>query len=436
MRFLELGQWLAWQETLHPKSIDLGLERCQVVATRMGLDILQFPVVTVSGTNGKGSCIALLAAIWQAAGYRVGAYTSPHLHRYNERVCVAGSNVSDNDLVEAFAVVDEARGEVSLTYFEFGTLAAVWLLKRYGVEVALLEVGLGGRLDAVNVFDSDVALLTSIGLDHIDWLGSDIDQIGREKAGIFRAGHPAVVADPTAPESVAKCARWLEAKLFRSGQEFTYQWSGENWRWCSAQMVWEQLPIPALLGPHQLQNAAAALMVVELLGGQLSVNREAIDDGLRGVTLNARQQLFPGDVLRVIDVAHNPHAAERLRDGLALIPCCGKTRAVFASLSDKDTAGIVSVLMGTVDDWYVADAPAPRGSAGASLAQVIRALGAGSRISEFGTVKMAYLAALKEAELGDRVVCFGSFHAAGQGLEIETEALMMNAVAVGYLTDG
>ncbi|HSP00336.1 MAG TPA: bifunctional tetrahydrofolate synthase/dihydrofolate synthase, partial [Thioalkalivibrio sp.] len=312
MRFDTLEQWLAWQETLHPKAIDLGLERVARVAGRLGLLEPSHAVITVAGTNGKGSTVALLDAIYRAAGYRVCTYTSPHLLRYNERIRIHGALASDEALCRAFDAVDTARGEESLSYFEFGTLAALWLFWEAAPDVAILEVGLGGRLDAVNIIDSDVAVITSIGIDHEAWLGSDREVIGAEKAGVFRAARPAVCGDPRPPASIQRRALDLGAKLYMAGRDFSWQAAalGQGWQWQGpGAVVLADLPLPALFGPIQLNNAASALTAVTLLQARLAVSREALARGLQQVRLPGRFQQLRDKPLVILDVAHNPQGA-------------------------------------------------------------------------------------------------------------------------------
>ncbi len=412
MRFATLDEWLRWQEQLHPATIELGLERVRTVLQRLGWVSPPCMVVTVGGTNGKGSSVAMLESILCAAGRHVGSYTSPHLLRYNERVRLRGSEVDDATLCAAFERVERARGEVPLTYFEFGTLAAIDIFARQGVEIALLEVGLGGRLDAVNVLDPDVALVTSIGIDHQEWLGSDRESIGREKAGIFRAGGPAVCGDPDPPRSLLEEAQRRGARLHRAGVDFGFTRRGEEWDWWGEEAAWRGLPLPGLPGSFQLQNAAAVLMVLNLLQPRLPVAEEALRRGMAGVTLAGRLQRIPGEVERLLDVAHNPHAAARLAASLAELPCRGRTLAVVGMLADKDHAGVFEPLLPLVDGWYLADLPVPRAARACQLAATLsrQRPEAAPCCFEFEEVTTAYQRALEEARPGDRVVVLGSFH--------------------------
>ncbi len=414
MRFDTLADWLRWQETLHPSEIELGLERVADVLARLDLKTPSFTVVTVAGTNGKGSSVAMLEAILRAAGYRVGCYTSPHLVRYNERIRIDGEAVSDRALCEAFDRVDRARGlglqKTSLTYFEFGTLAAIDLLQRADVQIAVLEVGLGGRLDAVNALDADVALITAIDLDQQDWLGNDRETIAREKAGILRTGRPAVCADPRPPASLLAYADQLGAQLLVAGQDFHWQDRGEEWEWTGAQV--HHLPQPALAGRHQLDNAAGVLAVLQWLATDFPVTSEAIGHGLRSVQLPGRFQLVAGPPLHIFDVAHNPQSARVLADNLARQPCVGNTRAVLAMLADKDMAALADNLRGQVDHWYLAPLDVPRG---ATVTQLQAALG-DVVSSGFDSVPAALAAARQASTPEDRIVVLGSFYTVAAAL--------------------
>lgn len=421
MRFDSLAEWLRWQETLHPRAIDLGLERCQAVAERMQLRAPPFPVVSVAGTNGKGSSVVLLEAILRASGHRVGAYTSPHLLRYNERIRIGGEEVEDAALVAAFERVDQARGDISLTYFEFGTLAAMDLFSRREVEVALLEVGLGGRLDAVNVFDADVALVTTVAIDHVEWLGSERERIAREKAGIFRPDRPAVYADADVPDALQERACELGARLFRAGQEFGFERDANaaSWSWRCGSHARHGLPAPALPGTHQYQNAAGALMVLAALEERLRVSEAAIRAGLTAVRLPGRLQILPGRVERIVDVAHNVQAAQALAHALAVRPCRGRTHAVLAMLGDKDVCGAAAAMDAVVDAWYVAGLDGPRAISAQATAQRLGSVQLRAPVAVYQRVADAYGAALAAAAPADRVVTFGSFHTAAEILRLE-----------------
>lgn len=379
MRFNTLDAWLDWQSTLHAPGIDLGLERVQAVQARLALDLRDRRVLTVAGTNGKGSAAAMLDAILQAAGYRTGRYTSPHLTRYNERVTIAGRHASDVELLEAFEAVDRARQDTPLTYFEFGTLAALWLFAAARLDVVILEVGLGGRLDAVNAVDSDACLITRIGLDHQALLGDTREAIGREKAGIFRAARPAVCADPDPPASIAATARAVEAKLYQRGRDFELVDSELTLRLRGLDGVLRDYARPALFGGHQLDNAAGALVMLEALRQRVPVAREAIDTGLAGIHLPGRFEVRShGCQTWIFDVAHNPQAAHALARQLAAWRAqhaspAPVVTAIFGCLRDKDARGIVQALAGQVDGWITVSTPPPRGIAGAALAPIVQA---------------------------------------------------------------
>ncbi len=359
-----LDAWLAYLETLHPRSIALGLARVGAVHARLDA-ALSCPVITVSGTNGKGSTCAMLESILRAAGYRTALYTSPHLLRYNERVQIGGTQATDAELLAAFEVVENARcasvdaqgKATALTYFEFGTLAALWLFARAQPDVVVLEVGLGGRLDAVNIVDADVGVLTSVDIDHVDYLGPTREDIGREKAGIFRAGRPAVVADPHPPASVIDAARKVGAPVTQIGRDYGYVDEGRQWRYWGPRGDRYGLPFPALRGACQLANAATALVVLDLLHARLPVSGGALRAGLHTVTLPGRFQVLPGRPVTVLDVAHNPHAATVLADELGAMGFFPRTLAVCGMLADKDIAGVAAAMVTRVDRWFVA-APA------------------------------------------------------------------------------
>lgn len=407
-RFATLDDWLNWQETLHPRAVELGLERVRAVQRRLRPEPPPHIVITVGGTNGKGSCVALLEAILRAAGYRVGAYTSPHLLRYNERIRVNGADADDAAICRAFARIDAARGDRSLTYFEFGTLAALELFRDAGVEVAVLEVGLGGRLDAVNSVDADAALVVSVGIDHVDWLGADRDGIGHEKAGIYRPGRPALCADPDPPPRLLDHARNLGARFQRVGRDYGFARTGPTWRWWAGDSRLDELPPPALAGEHQLGNAAAALATLASLRDRLPVHPDAIRAGLLAVRLPGRFQVFPGPVEWILDVAHNPHAAKVLADNLRDRHCSGKTLAIVGLLADKDAGGVIRALAGSVADWYPVTLDGPRGRAGAELAALLS--DAGARALARDDLIDACRTARITARPGDRIVVFGSFH--------------------------
>jgi dihydrofolate synthase/folylpolyglutamate synthase len=404
-----LSDWLSYLEQLHPKSIALGLERVGQVWDRLAIRP-KFPVITVAGTNGKGSACAMLERVYLEAGYRVACYTSPHLLRYNERVRVHGQEAVDAQLCRAFTAVEQVRQDTPLTYFEFGTLAAMWHFIQEQVDVAILEVGLGGRLDAVNIFDPACAVLTSVDLDHVDYLGNSRESIGREKAGIFRAGIPAVCGDADAPASVLEYARTIHADFRKIGDDFGFIRHQAAWEFNSGDMHFPELPLPALSGSFQLHNAACVLEVVRVLQSKLPVPKAAICDGLQHVALAGRFQVFSGKPSVILDVAHNPHAARGLAENLRKLPHAGRTLAVFAMLADKDIHGVVRALVGEVDVWYVADTHHPRGATGLSLVDILREIAPAAAIESLPDVLSAYRQACLSAGENDRIAAFGSFY--------------------------
>lgn len=413
----DLPGWLSYLEQLHPKTIDLGLDRVAEVRQRLDLNP-SFPIITVAGTNGKGSTCAMLEAILLAAGYRVGLYTSPHLLRYNERVRINGEEASDEALCEAFAAVEQARGEVSLTYFEFGTLAAVWLFARAGLDAAILEVGLGGRLDAVNAFDTDCAVLTSVDFDHMDYLGNSRLAIGHEKAGIFRAGKPVVCGEFDLPYSVLAHAEKIGANLRRIGPDFGYDGLEPNqWRFTSVDGLRLSLPYPALRGAYQLGNASTCLAALEQLKARLPVTHDDIRRGLLEAVVPGRFQVLPGRPQRIFDVAHNPHAARALAENLRAMPPAGKVIAVFAMLRDKDIAGVVRAMQGQVDRWLVAGIGQPRGASSEELLRVLEQEGLAQRAEAFPSVAEAYRHACAKAVEDDKILIFGSFYTVAEAMQ-------------------
>jgi len=416
MPFLHLSEWLAWQQTLHPSAIDLGLERLGRTLERLQWRRPGCPIVTVGGTNGKGSCVALLNRILTEAGYRVGTFTSPHLVRYNERIVIADREVSDASLVAAFERIDAARGTDTLTFFEFNALAALLVLETAGLDAIVLEVGLGGRLDAANVVDADAALVTSIALDHCDWLGDDVELIGREKAGIFRAGRPAIFGSVQMPQSIADVAGELGAQLLRLGKDFDYTRQGASWSWRGVARRLEDLPAPALGGVRQFDNAAAVLAVLESLADRLPVDRDAVVRGLQRVRLPGRFQVVRDRAEWILDVAHNPAAARALAAQLAARTATGRCIAVCGILGDKDIDSIVSELRDSFDEWVVAGLVGPRAVDVHQFAERLRKRGAtvtaiGANVAEACEIANA------RAGNGDRVVVFGSFLTVGPAME-------------------
>ncbi len=417
-RFNTLDEWLQWQESLHSSEIELGLDRVREVLDRLELNTRNFKLITVAGTNGKGSSVAMLESILRASGYRVGTYSSPHLFTYNERIQLDGYAVNDDMICQAFDRVDQARQSTSLTYFEFGTLAAIDIFYRAELDVVILEVGLGGRLDATNVLDADVALVTTVDIDHVDWLGHDREAIGFEKAGIFRSGRPAVCGDANPPASLLSYARSVRAPLYRFGVDYKFSVHTEGWCWQGRSIRFEKLPLPSLKGEFQKQNAAAVLMVLELLSSSLNITHEAISQGLSNIKLNGRMQvvLSENGIQQIFDVAHNLQAAHTLAEVLQCESQEGKTFAVIAMLRDKDVAGVILELESIVNHWHVAGLDVPRGLASSELVNLLEEAGVNKPITEYASVEAAHQSALLMAGQKDRIVVFGSFYTVAQAL--------------------
>lgn len=394
-----LAEWLEFIERQHPKTIALGLERASAVWRRMSVR-LACPVITVGGTNGKGSTCAMLEAMLRAGGYRTALYTSPHLLAYNERVRVSGVEANDSALCESFEAVEAARGEVPLTYFEYGTLAALWLFAREGVEAMVLEVGLGGRLDAVNIVDADCAVLTSVGIDHVDYLGPDRESIGREKAGIFRSGRPAVIAEPQPPQAVLSAPG--SHLLF--GKDFGYIDQQTQWAYWGPAGRRGGLAHPALRGAMQLRNAAAAMCALDTLRERLPLAMHHVRRGLAEVTLPGRFQVLPGRPQVILDVAHNPEAASVLAGNLAASAFAPETIAVCGMLRDKDIGGVLRELAPRITRWHLASLRGPRGARAEELAVHL-----GQDAECFASPAEAFAAALGRAGENDKIVVFGSF---------------------------
>ncbi|MGD2081710.1 MAG: bifunctional tetrahydrofolate synthase/dihydrofolate synthase [Chromatiales bacterium] len=411
--FDSLQGWLEWQGRLHSTQIELGLERVAEVWRRMGAPSPGRRILTVGGTNGKGSCVAFLEAILGAAGYATVAYSSPHLYRYNERIRVGGRPVGDARICAAFERVEAARAQTSLTYFEYGTLAALEVFAQAGPDVAILEVGLGGRLDAVNIVDPDVALITNLSLEHTAWLGPDRETIGREKAGILRAGGRAVIGEPAPPASVLRRVRELDVDAALAGRDFRYRVRDGGWDWHGRLARRRGLPMPALRGAFQLDNAAAALMALEMLGPDCPVAQAAVRDGLQAVRLRGRFEVVPGRIPVILDVAHNPAAARALAANLQAMPCPGRTLAVFGVLADKDLAGMVAPLAPMVHTWYTAPPAAERALPRDRLEAGLRAAGA-ARLHGLEALGAALKSAQRDARPGDRILVFGSFITAAE----------------------
>ncbi len=401
-----LAAWLSYLESLHSKAIDMGLERVSQVAAR--LDVLKPApfVFTVAGTNGKGTTCRTMESMLMAAGYKVGVYSSPHLVRYTERVRVQNAELAESAHTASFAEIEAARGDISLTYFEYGTLSALWLFRQAQLDVVILEVGLGGRLDATNIVDPDVAVVTSIALDHTDWLGPDRESIGREKAGIFRAGKPAIVGEPEMPHTIADVAQEKGALLQRRDVDWRYSVTQSGWRFEDAKGALDNLPLPQVPQP----NAATALAALRASG--LAVNEQAIRDGIQQAILAGRFQIVSESPRLILDVAHNPHAAAYLAGRLKSLPKTGRVLAVIGMLHDKDIGGTLACMETVVDSWYCAPLEGPRG---ATAEQLMEYLGQGQT---FASVEQAWREAMADARPEDTVLVCGSFHTVAHVMDV------------------
>jgi dihydrofolate synthase/folylpolyglutamate synthase len=433
MRSLE--QWLAYQAQVHPQAIDLGLERLRVVLERLKWQQPTVPVITVAGTNGKGSVSAYCAATLRAAGFKVGTFTSPHLRDYRERIRVHDRLVHTEELVAAFEKIEAARGQTPLTFFEFNALAALLVFEAAGLDAWVLEIGMGGRLDAVNVVDPDVAVVTSIGLDHQEYLGDTLEAIAREKAGIFRPGKTAVIGGREPSLTLESVARSLNSPLKRLAIEYNYVLDGAGWRYRGTHWDLPRLPAPALKGDIQFTNAATALAALEEISARLRIPPAAIARGLTDVRLVGRFQLISpgeGSPTWVLDVAHNPDAARMLARNLNADPISGRTLAVCGILADKDAAGIVSMLDRCIDSWWCASVDGARGRSGEALAEVVREE-VRTPVSAADSVASACAAALSAAGPQDRIVVFGSFHTVGPAIGwLESRGLLPAAARPEY----
>ncbi len=428
-----LPEWLAHCEQLHPKTIDMGLGRVKTVADRMAL-AFDCPIITVAGTNGKGSSCAMLEAILSEAGYRTGVYTSPHLVDFEERCRIRREIVNATDLIANFARVECHRAqkdaenpvEISLTYFEFTTLAILQLLANAQLDVVILEVGLGGRLDAVNILDADCALITSVDLDHMELLGSTRELIGFEKAGIMRAGKPVVVSDPMPPQSVLDHAAAIGADLWRFGEDFNFSGDKQQWGWAGRGRRYAGLAYPALRGANQLVNASGVLAALTALRDRLPVTAQAVRNGLSLVELPGRFQIIPGTPTLVLDVAHNPHSVAALTenlDAMGFYPC---THAVFGAMADKDLEPMLARVGPLIDKWYFTDLPTPRAAAGTDLQARWQALNTrlDASAQAFTAPEHALRAAVEAADPADRIVVFGSFYTVGGILKVGVPRLL------------
>ncbi len=416
---MELADWLAHCERLHPKSMELTLDRVVAVKARLGIAFTP-PVVIVAGTNGKGSTCAMMESIALAAGYRVGLYSKPHLVHFEERCRVDGRSVDAASLLPHFEAVEAARGDISLTYFEFTLLAIARLLAATPLDLVILEVGLGGRFDAVNAFDGDCAVITSIDVDHTEFLGPDRESIGREKAGIFRAGKPAIVSDPMPPRSVLDEAARIGVELRRAGVDFHHSGDRQQWRWTGRTTRFSGLGYPALRGANQLLNASGALAAFEALRTALPVSAQATRTGLATVELPGRFQVIPGQPTMVLDVAHNPHAVAALAQNLDQMGFFPRTHAVFGAMRDKDIDAILRLMLPLVDAWHFTSLPSPRAASADGLATrlgAVRGSRATATVATHPDPSVALAAARAAADPADRIVVFGSFYTVGGVME-------------------
>jgi dihydrofolate synthase/folylpolyglutamate synthase len=411
-RFNSLHDWLTWQESLHPLPIDLGLERVKRVFETLlpSYKNQKPPTITVAGTNGKGSTVAYLQEFYFASGHKVGAYTSPHILRYNERIKINGKSVSDELICAAFEQIDKARGDISLSYFEFSTLAALLIFLQQNVAVQILEVGLGGRLDAVNIVDADIAIVTSIAIDHVEYLGKTREEIGLEKAGVFRPNTPAIVSDLRPPASLIDYAYENNVLLLRLGETFFYEKYGETWTWQGMSQTISDLPNPALKGNHQFRNAAAAIFATQCLANRLPVSESSLKMGLKNVKLAGRFQLIDGDVPVLLDVGHNPQAVQTLVDYLAENFPNRRIHAIFSIMKDKDIAGVLELMKPVVLDWFFAPLPQnPRAISEEKMRELFAQCEISTANFGFTNFAQAFLAAKNNAKSGDLILVFGSF---------------------------
>jgi dihydrofolate synthase/folylpolyglutamate synthase len=412
-RFDSLSAWLDWQENFHPQTIDLGLHRVASVFQKINPNGIKPATITVAGTNGKGSCVALLAAIYKAQGYKVGTYTSPHILKYNERIKIDGKPVADDLICQAFEKIDDLRKNVSLSYFEFGTLAALDIFVDAELDIQILEVGLGGRLDAVNIVDPDVAIISSIDIDHVDWLGETREAIGREKAGIFRTAIPAIIGDLDPPQSLLNTAKEKQALLFCINKDFAYQKSESSWDWIAINQRYSNLPYPMLKGEHQLRNASAVILAVTQMQKALPVSEDAIHKGLQNVHLMGRFQLCQGrganDAPVLLDVAHNPQAVKTLVEHLNEHFVDKKIYAVFAMMKDKDISTVISLIKDKINTWFIAPLATPRAASEEMMLNCFKNQRIKQVAVNFESFNEAFAAAKQQAQKEDLILIFGSF---------------------------
>lgn len=410
MRFSTVSEWMNWMSKLHFTEMELGLARIRVVAERLSILHPTCPVIIVGGTNGKGSTVAGLEAIYRSAFYQVGAFTSPMLFKPNEQIRISGREVSDDELCQAFEKVAAALQEMTLTTFEFFTLAAMVIFKQHQLDIWILEVGLGGKLDAVNIIDADVSVVTTVAMDHMEWLGDTREKIGYEKAGIFRSGKPAICGDTHPPQTLVDYANDIKAMLFCQEKDFRYIDNQYNWEWVCGDIHYRNLPFNTLAR----QNMSTALMAISCLQSRLPVTVAAIKQGLAKAFVPGRIQIIPDDsVMQIWDVSHNPASVALLTKKLNELPKAGKVRAVFSMLADKDILTSIRGIQACIDTWYVAPLTTPRG---ATIEQLVEAFKQAEieKVVFFQTVQVAYQQALNDACEGDKVVVFGSFHTVSQ----------------------
>jgi dihydrofolate synthase/folylpolyglutamate synthase len=412
-RFNSLEDWLEWQESIHPREIDLGLERVARVFKVLNPNNVKPPTIIVAGTNGKGSCIAFLESIYRAQGYRVGAYTSPHILKYNERIRIDGQSVNDDVICQAFDRIDGVRNEDSLSYFEFGTLAALDIFWRSDLDVQLLEIGLGGRLDAVNIINADTVLITSICIDHVDWLGETREAIAYEKAGVFREGISAVIGDLNPPEALLSCALEKNTPLYRINKEFSFQKKTNDWDWfysTNRKREYLSLPEPALKGEHQYRNASAVLMATIEMEALLPVSEVSICKGLDSVHLKGRFQLIDSDIPVLLDVAHNPQAVRALVEYLMKMYSDKKIYAVFSMMKDKDIKAVIEIISPVINHWFISPLNSPRAASQAVVQDCFEQNDLENASFGYGSFSESFQAAQESTEAGDLIVVFGSFY--------------------------
>lgn len=412
MHFDTLEGWLGWQEGLHPLTIDLGLERAAEVFYALNPENIKPLTITVAGTNGKGSCVAYLEAIYRAQGYRVGTYTSPHILKYNERIKIAGKPVEDSVICAAFERIESVRGDISLSYFEFSTLAALDIFWRSDLDIQLLEVGLGGRLDAVNIIDPDVALISSIGIDHVYWLGNTRESIGKEKAGIFRPNKPAIVGEPNPPLTLIQTANDKNANLYLIGKDFGYNKQTSTWNWYSSDQQLDSLPEPNLKGEHQYRNASAVILAILKMAAYLPVSKESICSGLKNVQLSGRFQHIKavnGTAPILLDVGHNPEAVTTLAEYLRKNFPNTRVLAIFSMMKDKDIAGVLNIMHPYIDRWFFAPLTNPRALTETAMRDIFLKSPVIDVEFGFNGFKEAFKAAENQANSNDLILVFGSF---------------------------